>query len=177
MTQNEIIEMAKEIAVQYGKAERFQTWTHDFMMQRLMELVNRAVEAEREACAKMLEDASGTGRIVSCTSAAKSIRARGEQDWDALAEKKLASIKRDTKASFEDAVVRATHKVMAEFETQPEQEPVALPCCGYMDASAVKWNPLNGVVQCHNCGQTYTHSPQRTETTTCERCKQLEQQA
>ena len=33
---------------------------------------------EREACAKMLEDASGTGRIVSCTSAAKSIRARGQ---------------------------------------------------------------------------------------------------
>jgi hypothetical protein len=45
---------------------------------------------------------------------------------------------------------------------QPEQEPVALPCCGYMDASAVKWNPFNGVVQCHNCGQTYT-PPQRTE--------------
>jgi hypothetical protein len=41
-------------------------------------------------------------------------------------------------------------------------EPVALPCCGYMDASAVKWNPLNGVVQCHNCGQNYTTS-QRTE--------------
>ena len=42
------------------------------------------------------------------------------------------------------------------------QPPVALPCCGYTDASAVKWNPLNGVVQCHNCGQTYT-TPQRTE--------------
>jgi len=41
-----------------------------------------------------------------------------------------------------------------------EQEPVALPCCGYTDASAVKWNPFNGVVQCHNCGQTYT-PPQR----------------
>ena len=46
-----------------------------------------------------------------------------------------------------------------------EQEPMALPCCGYTDASAVKWNPLNGVVQCHNCGQTYTTS-QRT----CEGC-------
>jgi hypothetical protein len=42
-----------------------------------------------------------------------------------------------------------------------KQEPVALPCCGYTDASAVKWNPLNGVVQCHNCGQNYT-TPQRT---------------
>jgi len=45
-----------------------------------------------------------------------------------------------------------------------EPEPVALPCCGYADASAVKWNPFNGVVQCHNCGQTYTHPPsQRSE--------------
>jgi len=42
-----------------------------------------------------------------------------------------------------------------------KQELVDLPCCGYTDASAVKWNPLNGVVQCHNCGQTYT-TPQRT---------------
>ncbi len=42
-----------------------------------------------------------------------------------------------------------------------EQEPVKLPCCGYTDASAVKWNLFNRVVQCHNCGQTYTQ-PQRT---------------
>jgi len=45
---------------------------------------------------------------------------------------------------------------------EPEQEPVELPCCGYTDASAVKWNPFNGVVQCHNCGQCYTTPPQRT---------------
>jgi hypothetical protein len=49
--------------------------------------------------------------------------------------------------------------VMAALE-QPEQ-PVALPCCGYTDASAIKWNSFNGVVQCHNCGQTYTHPPRR----------------
>jgi hypothetical protein len=46
-----------------------------------------------------------------------------EEDWGALAEKQLASIKRDTQASLEDAMVRATHKVMAEFEAQPAQEP------------------------------------------------------
>jgi len=45
---------------------------------------------------------------------------------------------------------------------QPEQEPVALPCCGYADASAIKWNPHNQVVQCHNCGQGYTATPQCT---------------
>jgi hypothetical protein len=46
-----------------------------------------------------------------------------------------------------------------------EQEPVELPCCGYTDASAVKWNPFNRVCQCHNCGQTYKPpaQPQRTE--------------
>jgi len=42
-----------------------------------------------------------------------------EEDWGALAEKQLASIKRDTQASFEDAMARATHKVMAELEAQP----------------------------------------------------------
>jgi translation initiation factor 2 alpha subunit (eIF-2alpha) len=56
MTQNEIIEMAKEIAVQYGKSERFQTWTHDFMMQRLMKLVAVSAATEREACAKLCDE-------------------------------------------------------------------------------------------------------------------------
>ena len=51
-----------------------------------------------------------------------------------------------------------TQDEIAEMESQ---EPVALPCCGYTDANAVKWNPLNDVVQCHNCGQNYTTS-QRT---------------
>ena len=37
-----------------------------------------AIADEREACAKMLDDASGTGKIISCTCAAKAIRARGE---------------------------------------------------------------------------------------------------
>jgi hypothetical protein len=74
MTQDEIIEMAKEIAVQYGKAERFQTWTHDFMMQRLMELVTVSAAAEREACAKVADgwpdyDVEGL---------AEAIRARGQ---------------------------------------------------------------------------------------------------
>jgi len=53
-----------------------------------------------------------------------------------------------------------------------EQEPVALPCCGYRDASAVKWNPLNAVVQCHNCGQTYTPPSQRKPLTD-EECDDL----
>jgi len=41
-----------------------------------------------------------------------------EKDWDARAEKQLAAIKRSTKATTEDAVVRDAHKVMAEFEAR-----------------------------------------------------------
>jgi hypothetical protein len=48
--------------------------------------------------------------------------------------------------------------VVEQYAELESQEPVALPCYGYTDASAVKWNPLNGVVQCHNCGQNYTTS-------------------
>ena len=43
----------------------------------------------------------------------------------------------------------------APLPAQPAQEPVALPCCGYADASSVEWNPHNQVVQCHGCGQVY----------------------
>ena len=80
MKQSEVIEMAKEIAVQYGKSERFQTWTHDFMMQRLMELVTVSAATEREACAKLCEaqeDSGGESDIQQ--QCANAIRARGEK--------------------------------------------------------------------------------------------------
>jgi len=73
MTQDEIIEMAQEIAAQYSKAERFQTWTHDYMMQRLMELV----AAEREACAKVC-DTTPPYPFRPSIEAAHAIRARGD---------------------------------------------------------------------------------------------------
>jgi len=41
-----------------------------------------------------------------------------EEDWGASAEKQLAALKRSTRATTEDAVVRAAHKVMAEFEAR-----------------------------------------------------------
>jgi hypothetical protein len=94
----EIIEMAQEIAAQYSKSERYQTWTHDFMMQRLMHLVTvsaaaereefavhavdiarRAIAKEREACAKVCEaqeDDGGEWDIQQ--QCANTIRARGE---------------------------------------------------------------------------------------------------
>ena len=39
-----------------------------------------------------------------------------DDDYDALSQKQLASIKRDMRISLEDAAVRATHKVMAEIK-------------------------------------------------------------
>ena len=41
-----------------------------------------------------------------------------QKDWDALAEKQVAAIKRAQRETLEDATVRAAHKVMAEFETR-----------------------------------------------------------
>jgi hypothetical protein len=52
---------------------------------------------------------------------------------------------------------------VCEVEPPAQQEPVVLPCCGFTDARAVRWNFYNKVVQCHNCGQVYTFPPaQRT---------------
>jgi hypothetical protein len=47
-----------------------------------------------------------------------------DEDYDALSQKQLASIKRDMRISLEDAAVRATHKVMAEL--QPELDDAEL---------------------------------------------------
>ena len=44
----------------------------------LMQFADLVASAEREACAEMLEAASKTGKIISCTSAAKAIRERGQ---------------------------------------------------------------------------------------------------
>lgn len=44
-----------------------------------------------------------------------------DEDCEARAQAHLASLKRDMKASMEDAVVRAMHKVMAEFEAKSDE--------------------------------------------------------
>ena len=45
----------------------------------LLDFVRLAILEEREACAQMLEEASKTGKIISCMSAAKAIRSRGQR--------------------------------------------------------------------------------------------------
>jgi len=47
-----------------------------------------------------------------------------DEDYDALSQKHLASLKRDTRVSLEDATVRAAHKVMAEFKPDWDEKAV-----------------------------------------------------
>jgi hypothetical protein len=74
MSKEDIICMAKEIAAQYSKAERFQTWTHDYMMQRLMELADLSAKAERENFCAVLRQLHDS---YSLQSDSATIRARG----------------------------------------------------------------------------------------------------
>lgn len=50
-----------------------------------------------------------------------------DENYEARAQAHLASLKRDMKASMEDAVVRAMHKVMAEFEAKSDQRLMEMP--------------------------------------------------
>jgi hypothetical protein len=80
MTQQDILRMAQEAkffvkdneAYSPSSQEDFELTEH---LERFAALV---AAAEREACAQMLEAASKTGKIISCTSAAEAIRARGQ---------------------------------------------------------------------------------------------------
>jgi hypothetical protein len=71
MNREDIIRLAREA----GEAEGMAEFVFHPVIERFASLV---VSAEREACAKMLEAASKTGKIISCTSAAKAIRERGQ---------------------------------------------------------------------------------------------------
>ena len=98
MNREDIIRMAREaglhiatdvnwmpiIGLEY--AERFAKLVAEHERNNLIDAAMKAAEKgidtaialEREACAQMLEAASKTGTIISCTSAAEAIRARGQ---------------------------------------------------------------------------------------------------
>jgi len=71
MTQDEIL---KELRIVIADNQQFTTWT--ISTPHLVELVNRAVKAEREACAKVCES---HGTWDNTETIAKAIRARGQQ--------------------------------------------------------------------------------------------------
>jgi hypothetical protein len=72
MTQDEILQTLREVI---AEAENFTTWT--VSTPHLVELVKRAVEAEREACAK-LADEYIEGCEFTNFGVGKAIRARGQ---------------------------------------------------------------------------------------------------
>jgi hypothetical protein len=93
MTKDEIIEMARQagwskeyLAIGDERLERFAKLVAEHERDKLIDAAMKAAEKgidtaialEREACAQMLEAASKTGKIISCTSAAEAIRARGQ---------------------------------------------------------------------------------------------------
>jgi len=82
-----------------------------------------------------------------------------EKHWDALGEKQAAAFERDGRVLFQDATVRAVDKVMAEFEAQPEQEPVACGRCKQLEEQAYD---LLGQLKVANIKLAYAHPPQRT---------------
>jgi hypothetical protein len=60
--------------------------------------------------------------------------------------------------AYELEDIELAHLIERHVLDSLEGEPIVLPCCGYTK-DAIKWNQFNGVVQCHNCGQTYCPSP------------------
>ena len=56
MTQDEIIEMARKIATEASKAGPYCTWTHEYAMSLIMQLVDASAAKEREACAKVADE-------------------------------------------------------------------------------------------------------------------------
>ena len=75
MTQDEIL---KELRIVIAENQQFTTWT--ISTPHLVELVNRAVELEREACAKLCDELSDKHTWEGCYAdeCAHAIRARGE---------------------------------------------------------------------------------------------------
>ena len=72
------IDMAQEIAAQYNKAKRFQTWTHEFMMQRLMELVAVSAAAEREKYKWDVHSCGPTCKRYACVAMREAVEAERE---------------------------------------------------------------------------------------------------
>ena len=79
MTQDQIIQTLHKVV---AENQNFTTWT--VSTPHLVGLVNHAIEAEREACAKLCEDISNTRANMNaawrngCRDVAIEIRARGE---------------------------------------------------------------------------------------------------
>ena len=80
MKYEEIIKMAHQTSKEWAKEYPTPEETAHPVPKRFLEIFAKLVaEKEREACAKIFDDAKGTGRIASCREAADAIRARGQE--------------------------------------------------------------------------------------------------
>ena len=73
MTQDEVLQTLRKVI---AESDNFTTWT--VSTPHLVELVKRAVEAEREACAKVCEEMRGQCWAYDHDTIAAAIRARGQ---------------------------------------------------------------------------------------------------
>ena len=82
MNREDIIKMAREIAVQCSNRNRSPTWQNDYAMSRIMELIDVSAAAERSACAQVCDEIANKpsnvvlGVALDCAAA---IRARGKK--------------------------------------------------------------------------------------------------
>jgi len=77
---NDIIGIANQASKEWLKEFPTPEETAHPVPKRFLEIFAKLVaEKEREQCAKIFDDAKGTGRIASCREAADAIRARGQE--------------------------------------------------------------------------------------------------
>ena len=77
MNRNDIIRIAREAGLHIATDVK---WMPIIGLEYAEKFAALVASAERSACAQMLEAASKTGKIISCTSAANAIRERGKHD-------------------------------------------------------------------------------------------------
>ena len=77
--------------------------------------------------------------------------------------KMLSEIHVGSITPMDEEALKSAIKILEDgLQLTQQKSATPLPCCGYEDTSAIKWNHYNSVVQCHNCGQVYTsHQPTR----------------
>lgn len=88
------------------------------------ELLQKALDALEEAQSYTSSEIWSPSMTNECAAAAEALRAalaqpEQEEDYDAIANKQLASLKAAAKVTFEDAVVRAVHKL---YNAPPQRE-------------------------------------------------------
>jgi len=77
MTREDIVNSARVLATQIAKSGPKSTWTHDYAMTRIMELVDAAAAQERDVCVKqylrIMTNAVNDAVDIECEACAKMV--------------------------------------------------------------------------------------------------------